>query len=381
LDKAEAVDSSFLEKLTKNYKSRFKTQFKSELESIDDEDVKELVSTEFENTTYPKHKVFEAVKNAFHPDNSSGYRTEYEVSFTNPLYEVEENPADLLLTETNHRTVNLCFVVCEASGENCYDWPARVNEVVDVVVGHKARLLEQLGHGDKTAGHIQYATAVPKTEIPDVDFKYLRESAPDEYALWSVDDDYEPDDDSIDDPPMVLLQHEEGSIEHAKLKSPVVDGIDYLDSKNSEISIALTTPDLISIQETLMTLLTQQHVNRLDEPREFNKSDFVRTFVDLCEVGPSGEEKEEVLVDEAESLIETAKDAGIVYYGDSDSIHENRDFRARYSQGNTTEGLKSSIESKIFDSRVPQKKADLAYDQVKSEFEPEDHVGTEADDW
>lgn len=377
----ETIDEEYItDILSDDDEARFKSKYEKEYNSISDDEAKDLVATDFRNNIRPKHEVLKAVKNAFHPDNKDGFRTEYEVGFTNPLYEVNENPADLVLLETNHRTVNLCFIVCEANGDECLSWPARVNQVVDVVVGHKDHLLEQLGHEDKSLGHLQYATAAPKTEIPDVDFQYLKQSAPDEYCLWSVDDDYEPDDDE-DDAPTVLLKVEEGTVDHAKLRDPLEDGINYLDSKNTEISIALTTPPLISLKETLMTLLTAQHVNRRKEPREFDESDFIDTYQDLCEVGPSGDEKEKLLENEARSLLEFAEDAGIVYYGDSDSIHENRDYRARYSQGKTTEGLKDSITSKTISYRVPEKKAELAYDAVDRTFTPNDPIATKHSDW
>lgn len=319
------------------------------------------------------------MKDAFHPDNEDGYRTEYEVSFTDPLCEVSSTPADLLLTETNRRAANLCFVVCEPSGENSDLWPTRINEVVNVVRGHEPELLEQIGHSDKQVNHIQYLTVTLKEEYPDIQFRHLQHSAPNEYAICTVDDDYEPDDDE-DIEKEYVLKYEDGTIEHGKLHDPLVDGIDYKEAKNRDVYLSLDAPPIISLQETLMSLLTEQH-GAVDEPREFNREDFVGRFKDLCLVGTADDQREEVFNQRADELLEIAKDAGVLKYGDSDDIHENRDFRAMYKQGETTAGLKDSVKSKIFRSRIPEKKAEMAYETVEEQFEPRGGYESEMGDF
>ncbi|WP_206537605.1 hypothetical protein, partial [Natronolimnohabitans innermongolicus] len=218
-----------------------------------------------------------------------------------------------------------------------------------------------------------------KEEYPDVQFRHLQHGAPNEYAICTVDDDYEPDDDE-DSEKEYVLKYEDGTIEHGKLHGPLVDGIDYKDSKNRDVYLSLNAPPMISLQETLMSLLTEQH-GEVDEPREFNRENFVGRFKDLCLVGSSGEEKETVFDKRADELLEIAKDAGILKYGDSDDIHENRDFRAMYKQGNTTAGLKQSVKSKIFNNRVPDKKSEMAFETVENQFEPQGGYGSEMDDF
>lgn len=374
LDMEAVEQGDYLSRLDEaSQKKELREIYESEYNSISDEDAFSLVASDFRSNKAPKHRVFTAVKNAFHPDNDDGFRTEYEVSHTNPLYERRENPADLLLTETNRRSMNLCFVICEPNGDTSDRWSAHINEIHDLVVGHKDYLLNQIGHSDKKIDHIQYATATLKKELRDVEFRYIYQASPDNYSLWAVDEDYEPDSDEVS-PPLVQLQSEGGQIEHNKLNGPLSDGVDYLDSKNTEICLALTTPPVISLRETLMTLLTKQH-SSVTEPREFDHGDFVSVFKDLCEVSPSGDEKDDLLEEEADNLIELAKEADVIFYGNSDSIHENRDYRARYSQGKSTEGLKKSIRKKVFQSRVPEKKSEVAYSRAKEKFDP-DHIGT-----
>lgn len=376
----ETVDSSnIFSDLLEDDKERFRDQYEDEYNSIGDDSALDLVDSEFRNEIKPAFKIFKAVKDAFHPDNEDGYRTEYEVSFTDPLCEVSSNPADLLLTETNRREANLCFVVCEPSGENSDLWPTRINEVVNVVRGHEPELLEQIGHSDKQVNHIQYLTVTLKEEYPDIQFRHLQHSAPNEYAICTVDDDYEPDDDE-DIEKEYMLKYEDGTIEHGKLHDPLVDGIDYKEAKNRDVYLSLDAPPIISLQETLMSLLTEQH-GEIDEPREFNREDFVGRFKDLCLVGTVDDQREEVFDQRANELLEIAKDAGVLKYGDSDDIHENRDFRAMYKQGKTTAGLKDSVKSKIFRSRIPEKKAEIAYETVEEQFEPQGGYESEMDDF
>ncbi|WP_152421223.1 hypothetical protein [Natronolimnohabitans innermongolicus] len=161
----ETVDSSnSFADLLEDDKERFRDQYEEEYNDISHDSALELVRSEFTNEIKPAFKVFKAVKDAFHPDNEDGYRTEYEVRFTDPLCEVSQNPADILLAETNRREANLCFVVCEPSGENSDLWPTRINKVVDVVGGHEAELLEQIGHSDKEVNHVQYLTVTLKED-------------------------------------------------------------------------------------------------------------------------------------------------------------------------------------------------------------------------
>lgn len=366
-------DSGKLEKLLEDDKEEFREQYESEYEQIDDESALDLVDSEFINEIRPKFKVFKAIKDAFHPDNTDGYRTEYEVISTDPLCEISSHPASILLTETNRREVNLCFVVCESSGENYDLWPNRINEVVNVVRGHEKELLDQIGHGDKKVNHLQYLTVTLKEEYPDVEFRHLQHGAPDQYAICTVDDDFEPDDDAKNadsDKKEYILKKEDGTIEHGKFLTPLNDGIDYKQSKNKNVYLSLKSPEIISIQEVLMSILTEQH-GQVDEPREFNRKDFRARFKELCLLGSSHDERVELFNDRADNLLETAKQAGVIQYGDSDSIHSDRDFRAMYKQGNTTAGLKNSIKSKIFESRVPNKKASMAYENVETQFQPQ----------
>ena len=81
------VDSdNYLGRLTDNDKSRFKSQYRDNRDDIDDEDALDLLKSEYRSSILPKQNVFEAIKNAFHSDNPDGFRTEYELGFTNPLF-------------------------------------------------------------------------------------------------------------------------------------------------------------------------------------------------------------------------------------------------------------------------------------------------------
>lgn len=378
MESLDTIDNGYIQKLSDKDEDRFRELYQNEYAKIDDKAAKRRVKSIFRSVHRPKHEVFQAVKDAFHPDNDDGYRTGYEVSFTNPLYEIRQNPADLLLTNTDWRNVNFCFVVCESSGEESATWANRISEVHDLVTGHEEHLLSQVGEEGKDIGHLQFITAVPKEEIPDVDFRFIsRQVGPENYALWTVDDDYSPKD-SEQNPPPVELRKEEGKISHGKLRDPLEDGVDYSKSINRDVTIALETPPVIALQDAFMALVTEQYGD-YDEPREFNKDDFIETYIDLCEIGASGDKKRDLLKEKAENLISVAKEADLMYYGKSDRIKTGKDYRARY-EGGGTKKLRKSVKEKFIKNRIPKRKAEMAYKRVKEDFNPKDGLRSELDD-
>ena len=381
MQKPEQIEDDYFPRLYEDDGEDFRQQYKENYKQIDDDAAERRFRSEFRSIEEPKHEVFSAVKDAFHPDNGDGYRTGYEASFTNPLYEISPNPAKLLLTNTNWRNVHFCFVVCESSGEEYPAWANRVNEVYDIVKGHGDYLLEQVDEVGKDINHIQYVTCIPKEDLPDVDFRYVsRQAVPDNYCLWVVDNDYSPAPDE-DNPPMVQLRMEAGTSNHSDLRDPLNDGVDYRKSINRDITIEIETPPLIALQEVLMALMTEQYGSK-EEPREFDRDDFVETFIDLCEIGASGDEKREILRERASVLIEEAKSADILYSGDTERIKGPNDFRARY-EGSGTKKLRKVIKKKFVRSRIPIQKSKVAYDMTKKEFEPENGLKTDFDnnDW
>lgn len=367
-------DDDLLGRLLDSDEDDFRQQYREEYEDLSEDEAKRAIEEEFRSIHRPEHEVFKAVKNSFHPRNEEGYESEYEVSFTNPLYEIRENPADLLLTYTDWRNVNFCFVVCEAVGENYARWPAHINEVHDIVRGHKTDLLNQVGEDGKEINTIQYVTATRKQDVPDIDFRHIDQQAPENYSLWVVDDDYPREEPS--DPPVELRQ-EYGSIEHQKLRTVMEDGVDYENARNRDVVFSLKTHPIIALQETLMSLMTMQYGEPdEEEPREFNRSDFEDMYINLCEIGPSGEEKRAVLRQKADELIELAEDADILYSAEHRRIKTNRDFRVRYPTGGTAD-LKPAIKEKYVNHRAPYRRGQMAYDETRGSFDAKGGVSTD----
>lgn len=367
-------DDNFLGRLLDQDEHDFREQYREQYEELSDDEARRAIEEEFRSIHRPKYEVFKAVKNCFHPRNEEGYASEYEVSFTNPLYEVRENPADLLLTYTDWRNVNFCFVVCEAVGENYARWPAHVNEIHDLVRGHQSHLLKQVDEDNKEINAIQYVTATRKQDVPDIDFRHIDQQAPENYSLWVVDDDYPRDDPS--DPPVELRQ-EYGVIEHQKLRTVIEDGVDYENARNRDVMLSLKTHPIIALQETLMSLITTQYGDPAEEePREFNRHDFEQMYVDLCEIGSSGEEKRAVLRQKADELIELAEDADILYAAEHRRIKTNRDFRVRYPASGTAD-LKQTIHEKYVNYRGPYRRGKRAYEETRTSFESKGGMETD----
>lgn len=374
-------DNDLLGQLLNDDEENFREQYREEYEVLSDDEAKRAIREEFRSIYAPEHEVFKSVKNSFHPRNEVGYESEYEVSFTNPLYEIHENPADLLLTYTDWRNVNFCFVVCEVVSEDYARWPSRINEIYDLVTGHESYLKEQVDEVDKKINTIQYATATRKQDLPDIEFRHIEQQvAPENYALWVMDDDV--DRDSPDDPPM-LLYLEEGEIEHQKLRSVMEPGIDYEKSRNRDVIFSLHTHAIITLQETLMALVTHLYGKKdEEEPREFNRDDFEGMFIELCEVGPSGKEKREMLRDRAGELLKLAENADILYSKEHRRIKTSRDYRVRYPSGGTKH-LKPAIKRKFIDHRAPHRRGQMAFDNTVKSFRSRGGLPTdfESSEW
>lgn len=319
--------------------------------------------------------MFEALADGFHPYNDEGMETGYEVALTNPLCELRKTPADMLLTAQDYREVHLCFVVCEAGGENYIEWARNINEVSDLYTGHEEELLEQIPVEGLEPGHVQFVTATHKEDLPDVDFKYMKGSiSPDEYSLWVVDDDYGGDENR-----QVELRKEYGTIAHRQLRTVLQSGFDYGKGENTEINCTLTSHDFIALRETFMGLILDQHAAKRDQLREFNRADFVDELTSQTQVDDPPEAKRDVIRARANALLTVADDAEMVYSGSNSNIKSNRDFRLRYPMGMPTQ-VPDHIKPKYIAYRTPIKMAEDAYAQAREEFEPTDPLKTELDE-
>lgn len=369
------VDADYyLDRLTDGDESRFRETYEEKHGDLDLDAAKKAVQATLRNQCEPRHRVFEAIADGFHPYNDEGMETGYEVALSNPLCEIEQTPADLLLTAQDYREVHLCFVVCEAGGENYLDWARNINEVHDLYTGHDDELLEQIPVEGLDPGHIQFVTATQKEDLPDVDLKYLKNTTPDNYSVWVVDDDYEGNADQ-----QVELRKKFGTIAHRQFRTVLENGFDYGKGENTEIGCTLNSHEFIALRETFMGLMLRQHTERKNEPREFNRVDFEDELVVQTQVADPPDKKLEVVSSRTEELLQIADDAEMVYSGSSSNIQSNGDYRLRYPSGMPTQ-VPDHIRPKYIEYRTPLKMAEDAYERARGEFDPIDNVKTELDE-
>lgn len=376
----EKVDSDgYLSRLSDRDKSNFREKYREKHTELTYEDSETAVKALLRNKHEPQHEVFEAIADGFHPYNDEGMETGYEVALTNPLCEIRETPADMLLTAQDYREVHLCFVVCEAGGENYIEWAKNINEVNDLYTGHEEELLEQIPIEGLEPSHVQFVTATQKEDLPDIDFKYMKGSvSPDNYSLWIVDDDYEGNGNR-----QVELRKEFGTIPHRQLRSVLEAGFDYGKGENTEIGCTLNSHEFIALREAFMGLMLSQHAASREQPREFNRGDFVDELTSQTQVADPPREKVDVVRAQAGSLLLVADDAEMLYSGSNSNINTNRDFRLRYPAGMPTQ-VPDHIRPKYIEYRTPVKMAEDAYGQARTEFEPTDPLKTElneSDSW
>jgi len=372
----EDVDSDgYLNRLTDGDESRFQEVYQGQHNELDLDAAKTAVRATLRNQYEPHHHILGAIADGFHPYNEEGMKTGYEVALSNPLYEVEATAADLLLTAQDYREVHLCFVVCEAGGEDYVRWARNINEISDLYRGHEEELLEQVPVEGLDTGHVQFVTATTKEDLPDADLTYLKNSvSPDNYAIWVVDDDYEGNGDR-----QVELRNECGRLAHRQLRMVLEDGFDYGKGESTELGCTLNSHEFVMLRETFLQLMLQQYSDGREEPREFNQGDFEEALVSHTQVGDPPEEKTKLVRSKAENLLDVADDAEMVYSGGSQDINTNRDYRLRFPNGMPTQ-VPEHIRPKYVEHRAPRKMAEDAYERARKEFEPIDQLETELGD-
>ncbi|AGB14702.1 hypothetical protein Halru_0048 [Halovivax ruber XH-70] len=372
----EEVDSNnYLRLLTDYDEKNFRSEYENAHKDLSLDAAKAAVEALFQNRYEPKYEVFEAIADGFHPYNDEGMETGYEFELTNPLCEISETPADVLLTSHDYREVHLCFIICEPAGENYIEWATRINTVSDLYTGHEEYLLDQIPVDGLEPGHVQFVTATHKDDLPDIDFQYLMNSvSPENYSIWVVDDDYNGNEDRN-----VELRKEYGRISHRPLRSELEKGFDYEKGENTEVGCTLNSNELIILRESFMGLMLRQHASGRDEPREFDREDFIEELANQTQYDEPPEEKQEVIQERANLVLEVADESDMVYSKPRSEINTNRDYRLRYPSGMPTQ-IPEHIKPKYIDYRAPIKMAKDAFQQAKEEHEPRDQLMTEIDD-
>lgn len=371
---SEVDSASYLEELTERDGERFEEVYGEKWEELSEDKAEDRVKAELRNRVDPCHEVFEAVVDAFHPSNEDGVNTGYEVGLTNPLYEVEENAADLLLASNDYQEIHFCFIITEVGGEHYSKWAQRVNYLYDLFNENDQYLLSQMPESDLEIGHVQYVTVTRKEDVPDVKLgRLIKSVVPDKYGLLVVDDDYS------GPGAQVQLYLEHGEIAHRKLRSQLEDGIDYGDGENYEISCPTHGHDFICLREILMSLMLSQYGADVEEPREFNYQDFEDKLVDQTHIDDPPEEKSDSIEERSVELLSIAFDADMVHRAPHRRINSNRDYRLRFPSGDPDQ-VPDYLEKKWIEYRGPFKRADDAFRMAKDSFKPQEPVKTELSD-
>ncbi|MEZ3144989.1 hypothetical protein [Halobaculum sp. MBLA0143] len=338
-----------------------------------DESVRKVVRSEV-RAKGPKHEVFSAIKDAFIPSNND--TRPYEAAFTNPLHEVKNNKADLLVVSAK-RYINLCFVFCKPNTDNYENWAIEINRVKNLFEENKNKIKKQLGHQSKSVAEVQYATVLPKEDIADIDLSpVVRAINVSNYSVWSVDDDYKPSDSTS---AMTQVKIEDGKVGDSRLRSILNSGIDYRNAKNNDIVVSLFTSSRVVLKEILISIMYNNLSTGQEEPKEFDKAQFISEFVSLCEVGGSKGIKKEKLKDRAKEHLEKGVNLGVIADQDS-KLKSNKSYRIMY-QGDGPGPISDMINKKVVKSKIPMKKAEIAYDKARREFSPSDPGNPSLDDY
>jgi hypothetical protein len=373
----ESVDTdNKKQSLSSEHWEEFVDQYEEEYKALSEDSVRSAVESEVRRNE-PRYKVFSAVKDAFSPTND--LTNGYGVATTSPLCDIEGTGADLLLASTDINYIDICVVFCKPSASSYSGWGRNINRMKRAIENHKGVIKSRLGNESKTLNAVQYATAVPAEEVGDIDTTSVTRAISaevDNYSIWSIDDDYIPSDSTT---PTGRLEVSEGRIEDRELESVLSSGVDYRSAMNISIKVSPSTPTKRILKETIQNIIQENKAHGEEEPKEFNESEFVDKFIDLCEVNEPCREKERFLSDRAKDAIDEAGTLGVITSANS-RINSGKDYRA-LCQGDGTSNIKESISEKIIKSKMPKKRAEIAYDIADRNFTNTDNNRSELGDF
>ncbi|WP_191965496.1 hypothetical protein [Haloferax sp. CBA1149] len=242
------------------------------------------------------------------------------------------------------------------------------------------------GHGrDKIKRHIQcsdlsiqsvqYLTFTRAIDLVDADMEVMKIATdPDEYAVWKlIEAEMPPEADEEDK----TIKYHDGHVENPNLRRLGEDGIDPTLAENDDIRFHLTSHPVFPLGEVLLQLYLN-NMGSVDEPKEFRKREFERTFKSKIHLGTNRRNIDRVVDSRIDELLEIALNYGMIKDSDADVVKE-RDFRIMWESEDPGE-IKDMVKDKFFDGMVPEETGKLAYQRAREEFVRKESSLDEFDD-
>jgi hypothetical protein len=151
-----------------------------------------------------------------------------------------------------------------------------------------------------------------------------------------------------------------------------------MDAGKVENPIEFTFSDhpLTQIKALAERLINTKRKEGEAHPFEFSRSKFYETFDDELQVGFTGTVRDKLVEQRVDSLLETGRNISF-FTSEPDRLNSSRDYRILF-QGQSINTAKQAAEDKYLRHKTEVKRKQRAFEDVKSDFQPQQ---TRLEEW
>ena len=357
-----------------HYRSRLHTDDRDDfndllddaLATLDEDEIRDELESEISKADEHFELIAE-ISSGFSPAGE-GSNSGYVFAFTEPLEEQNQlgdervKNGDILLINEQNDVAYLCVIECKSGTCKGSGWVNELHGIRETLDTGRYRQIikQQLGIEDKELKFVQYVLAGKLIHTVSMDYEGLRDNEdveiPDDFAFWGFDFDSQ------------SLVHVYGDVRHPPLKRPVASTIDTGIVDNN-INFTYSEPPVIQLSTLIENIIDDNLDDENEnEPFEFDAEEFYSRFDQELQVGYGGEEREKLVTDRVERLLEIGKRIEALTNDDSD-VQSERDYRILF-RGRKAHIAADAATEKYFDYMAVEKKKERAFDSVRSEFTP-----------
>lgn len=351
-------DDGFFDDLIPRNQDRFEDEFEDNLGEFDADALERKLSTAFDEKE--EHlKLLQAVTAGFHPRGGSGCeKSGFKYLGTNPLCSVKKTPADAILVKNEYNGTYICVICCEIGGEDQAKWVENVNEVKQVFDSpeNQKLLKEQLEIKNDNLS-FQYTTLTRSDDAVSLDYSVLnRNCEADSYAVWVADVEEK------------WMAHEAGPFIHSKLREPFKERLDYM-RREDPLKYAVSTHPVFPLEDLVHRIVKEKFLFDQEYKSEFSRETIINLFDEKLQVRCSGDRRKDVVVSEAERLIDMALKTGIFSQDDNDLKSDDYDLRVMYSGTRGPDHAEKAVKPKYMENIADVEVGQHAYNKTRTEFE------------
>lgn len=345
---------------------RFDEEYEDSFDNLDEDAIYDDLDTNYGQEE--EHlEIVTAIASAFHHiPIADGYETGYRFAFTEPLEEQNTEAVgdegvkngDVLLAKDEDGEAKICVVECKAGSSAGRDWVQKLEAIEDAINtdDYRETLREQLGVNEIV--HEQYVICGKLSQIVSMDYDRLDDDLdiPPNYAFWGYD---------LGDQSLVQVH---GNIRDGQLAGVVNDTMDAGKVENP-IEFTFSDHPLTKLKALIESLINAKRKEEDSNPFEFTREEFRDLFDDELQVGFTGTVREELVGVEVRSLLNTGKEIGL-FTTEPERLNTSRDYRILF-KGRTIKAAKQAAEDKYLSHNTSVKRKERAFDDVRSDFQPE----------